>query len=180
MHSLEGNKIAAAVLTAGITLGLAGFVGSLLVSPKFPHEPHIPIAGAEGAAAAAAAPAAAPALEPITPLLASANAQNGQQVAQRQCASCHTFNEGGRNGVGPNLFGIVGAKHAHVDGFNYSGAIRGMADKPWTYEELNAWIANPRGYAPGNRMSYSGLSNVQQRADLIAYLRSISPNAPAP
>ncbi len=55
-----------------------------------------------------------------------------------------------------------------------------MADKPWTYEDLNAWIANPRAYAPGNRMSYAGLANVQQRADLIAFLRSISPNAPAP
>lgn len=179
MHSLEGNKIVAAVLTAGVTLGLSGFIGSLLISPKFPHEAHIPIAGAEGAAPAAAAPAA-PALDPISPLLANANADNGRQVAQRQCASCHTFTEGGRNGVGPNLYGVVGGKHAHIEGFNYSPALRAMADKPWTYEDLNAWIAHPRGYAPGNRMAYSGLSNLQQRADLIAYLRSISPNAPAP
>lgn len=179
MHSLEGNKIAAAVLTAGITLGLSGFVGSLLVSPRFPHEPHIPIAGAEGAQAAAA-PAAAPALEPIVPLLASANADNGRQIAQRQCASCHTFNEGGRNGVGPNLWGVVGARHAAKDGFNYSPANRALAEKPWGYEELNAFIAAPQRAMPGTRMAYSGLANVQQRADLIAYLRSISPNAPAP
>jgi cytochrome c len=179
MHSLEGNKIVAAVLTAGITLGLAGFVGSLLVSPKFPHEAAIRIGGEE-ATQQAAAPAAAPALEPITPLLANANVDNGRQVAQRQCASCHSFNEGGRSGVGPNLYGIVGAKHAHIEGFNYSAALRGMADKPWTYEELNAWLHNPRAYAPGNRMTYGGLANTQQRADLIAYLRSISPAAPAP
>lgn len=178
MHSLEGNKIVAAVLTAGITFGIAGFVGRLLVSPQFPHEAVIAIGG-EAPAQQAAAPAA-PALEPVTPLLASANVENGRQIAQRACASCHSFNEGGRQGVGPNLWGIVGAKHAHVEGFNYSAAIRGMADKPWTYEELNAWIANPRAYAPGNRMSYAGLANVQQRADLIAFLRSISPNAPAP
>jgi cytochrome c len=127
----------------------------------------------------AAAPAA-PALEPITPLLAAANVQAGQQLAQRQCASCHSFNEGGRSGVGPNLYGIIGAKHAHAPGFNYSAAIRAMADKPWTYEDMNAWLANPRAYAPGNRMSYAGLASVQNRADLIAYLRSISPNAPAP
>ena len=106
--------------------------------------------------------------------------QNGQQLAQRQCASCHSFNEGGRNAVGPNLYGIVGSKHAHSEGFNYSAAIRGMASKPWTYEELNAWIANPRAYAPGNKMTYAGMASVQSRADLIAYLRSISPNAPAP
>lgn len=175
--NLEGNKIIAAVLTAGVTFGLAGFVGSLLVHPTRPHHAAIAVGGE--AAAPAAAPAA-PALDPITPLLAAANVQNGQQIAQRQCASCHSFNEGGRSGVGPNLHGIVGAKHAHVDGFNYSAAIRGMADKPWTYEELNAWIHSPRAYAPGNRMSYAGLSNTAQRADLIAYLRSISPNAPAP
>jgi cytochrome c len=106
--------------------------------------------------------------------------QAGQQLAQRQCASCHSFNEGGRSGVGPNLYAIVGAKHAHAEGFNYSAAIRGMASKPWTYEELNAWIANPRAYAPGNKMTYAGMASVQSRADLIAYLRSISPNAPAP
>ncbi|BDG70881.1 c-type cytochrome [Roseomonas fluvialis] len=178
MANLEGNKIIAAVLTAGVTFGVAGVIGSLLVHPKRPHHAAISIGG-EAAAPAAAAPAA-PALDPITPLLAAANVQNGQQVAQRQCAACHSFNEGGRNGVGPNLYGIVGAKHAHADGFNYSAALRGMADKPWTYEELNAWIHNPRAYAAGNRMSYAGLTNTQQRADLIAYLRSISPNAPAP
>ncbi|MBR0679927.1 cytochrome c family protein [Roseomonas eburnea] len=178
MHSLEGNKIVAAVLTAGVTFGLAGVIGGLLVHPRMPHEPAIAMGGE--AVQQAAAPAAAPALEPITPLLANANVQNGQVLAQRQCASCHTFNEGGANRVGPNLFGIVGTKHAHADGFNYSGAIRGMAEKTWTYEELNAWIASPRTYAPGNRMSFAGMSNAQQRADLIAYLRSISPNAPAP
>jgi cytochrome c len=127
----------------------------------------------------AAAPAA-PALDPISPLLAAANVQSGQQIAQRQCASCHSFNEGGRSGVGPNLYGIIGAKHAHIDGFNYSAALRAMANKVWTYEDMNAWLANPRAYAPGNRMSYAGLASVQNRADLIAYLRSISPNAPAP
>lgn len=174
--SLEGNKIVAAVLTAGITFGVAGVMGRLLVHPTIPHEPAIAVAGE----AAPTAPAAAPALDPIVPLLANADVARGQQVAQRQCASCHTFNEGGRNGVGPNLYGIVGNHHAHLEGFNYSAAIRGMADKPWTYEELNAWIHSPRAYAPGNRMSFAGLGSAQQRADLIAYLRSISPNAPAP
>lgn len=174
--NLEGNKIVAAVLTAGITFAVAGVVGRLLVHPVALHEPAIAVGGE----AAAPAPAAAPALDPIVPLLAEADAARGQQIAQRQCASCHTFNEGGRAGVGPNLYGVVGAHHAHMEGFNYSPALRGMAEKPWTYEELNAWIHSPRTYAPGNRMSFAGLNSTQQRADLIAYLRSISPNAPAP
>ncbi len=179
MANLEGNKIIAAVLIAGTTLGMAGFIGSLLVHPKRPHTTAIAIAG-QSSGPAAAAPAAAPALEPITPLLATANAQNGQQVAARQCAACHSFNEGGRNGVGPNLHGIVGAMHAAKEGFNYSAANRALAGKPWGYEELNAFIAAPARAMPGTRMGYAGLANTQQRADLIAYLRSISPNAPAP
>ena len=177
-NSLELNKVFAAVLTAGITFGVAGVIGRLIVHPTMPKESAIQVG--EPAPAQAVAAVAAPALEPISPLLAAANVQNGQQLAQRQCASCHSFNDGGRSGVGPNLYGIVGAKHAHAAGFNYSAAIRAMADKPWTYEELNAWIANPRAYAPGNKMTYAGLASVQSRADVIAYLRSISPNAPAP
>jgi len=177
-NSLEMNKIFAAILTAGVTFGAAGLVGRLIVHPTPLKESAIQIG--EPAPVQAIAAIAAPALEPITPLLAAANAQNGQQLAQRQCACCHSFNEGGRSGVGPNLYAIVGAKHAHSEGFNYSAAIRGMASKPWTYEELNAWIANPRAYAPGNKMTYAGLASVQSRADVISYLRSISPNAPAP
>lgn len=177
-NSLEMNKIFAAILTAGVTFGIAGVVSRLIVHPNTPQQSAIQI-GEPAPAQVAAAPAAA-ALEPITPLLAAANVQNGQQLAQRQCASCHSFNEGGRSGVGPNLYAIVGAKHAHIEGFNYSAALRGMANKPWGYEELNAWLANPRAYAPGNKMTYAGMASVQNRADLIAYLRSISPNAPAP
>jgi len=177
-NSLEMNKIFAAILTAGVTFGAAGVIGRLIVHPKMPHESAIQIG--EPAPVQAVAAIAAPAIEPIKALLASANVQNGQQLVQRQCASCHSFNEGGRAGVGPNLHAIVGAKHAHSEGFNYSAAIRGMASKTWGYEELNAWIANPRGYAPGNKMTYAGLASVQSRADVIAYLRSITPNAPAP
>jgi len=177
-NSLEMNKIFAAILTAGVTFMGAGVIGRLIVHPTPLKESAIQIG--EPAPAQAVAAIAAPALEPITPLLAAANVQAGQQLAQRQCASCHSFNEGGRAGVGPNLHAIVGAKHAHSEGFNYSAAIRGMASKTWGYEELNAWIANPRGYVAGNKMTYAGLASVQSRADVIAYLRSISPNAPAP
>lgn len=177
-NSLEMNKIFAAILTAGVTFGAAGLIGRLIVHPTPLKESAIQIG--EPVQVQAVAAIAAPALEPITPLLAAANVQAGQQLAQRQCASCHSLNEGGRNGVGPNLYGIIGAKHAHAAGFNYSAAIRAMADKPWTYEDMNAWIANPRGYAPGNKMTYAGMASLQNRADLIAYLRSISPNAPAP
>jgi cytochrome c len=173
--SLEFNKAAAAVLTAGITFMVAGLVGQFLVSPPKLHEAAI----ATGAAPAASAPAAAPAaptVEPIGPLLAAANADNGRGVAQRLCASCHNFAQGGPNGVGPNLYDIVGSPHARAAGFNYSAANRALSDKPWDYEALNAFLARPATAMPGTRMAFAGINNAQQRADVIAFLRSLSPN----
>jgi cytochrome c len=178
MASMEVNKASAAVLTAGIAFMVTGLIGGLLVHPDRPHESAIQI-GEVAATQATQAPAAPAALEPITPLLASANVANGEAVAKRLCASCHTFNQGGRSGVGPNLYGVVGAPHGHVEGFNYSAAIKGKQG-PWNYEELNEWLHKPSTYAPGTRMAFAGISNTQQRADVIAYLKSISPNAPAP
>ncbi len=181
--SLEFNKIAAAVLTAGVAFMGAGIVGEVLISPNRLAEPAISLgreqAAAPAATAAAPAAPAAPSLEPIGPLLASANVETGATAARRACAACHSFNEGGRNGVGPNLWGVVGANHARVEGFNYSGANRALADKPWDYEALNAFIAAPARAMPGTRMAFAGISNTQQRADIIAYLRTLT-NNPAP
>jgi cytochrome c len=173
--SLEVNKAFAAVLTAGVCFMTAGLIGELLVYPKRPSTPAIAIGGAQQQAAAPAAPAA-PAVERVTPLLAAANVESGRAIAQRQCASCHTLNEGGRHGVGPNLWGIVGANHARAEGFRYSAANQAKAGEPWTFEALNAFIANPRAAMPGTSMGFNGIANVQQRADLIAYLRTLSAN----
>lgn len=172
--SLELNKAFAAVLTAGIAFMVTGLVGEALVAPQRLERSAIQV-GEPAPAQQAAAPVA-PALDPIAPLLASANVDNGRQVAQRLCASCHTFTQGGNNGVGPNLWGIVGAPHARVAGFNYSQANRALADKPWDYEALNAFIARPSAAMPGTRMAFAGLGNVQQRADLIAFLRTLDAN----
>jgi cytochrome c len=153
------------------------------ISPNAPPPP--PATAPAPQPAAAAAPAAAPAAAaaggadaPITPLLANANPQNGEAIAKRLCAVCHTFNEGGRNGVGPNLYDVVGKPHGHLASFNYSAALKGKQG-PWTYEELSKWLAKPMQYAPGTRMAFAGISDPQQRADVIAYLRSLSAN-PAP
>ncbi|GIX10982.1 cytochrome c family protein [Elioraea sp.] len=174
MNTMELNKIAAAILTAGILFMVTGIVGDALVHPKRLHESVLKIqTGTEAPAAAAPAPAE-PTIEPIGPLLASANPENGQAIARRACGACHTFDQGGRNAVGPNLWGIVGADHAHAEGFNYSQAIMAKKGQPWTYEELNRFIANPRAYAPGTRMAFNGLANTQQRADLIAWLRTLA------
>jgi cytochrome c len=179
MANMEVNKAVSAVLTAGIAFMVAGLVGQQLVHVERPHESAIQIGDLAAAQPTQAPAAAAAPLEPIVPLLASANVQNGQTVAQRLCASCHSFNEGGRNGVGPNLYGIIGAPHGKADGFSYSAALKGKQG-PWSYEDMNAWLLKPNTYAPGTRMAFAGINNTQQRADVIAYLKSISPNAPNP
>lgn len=174
--SLEFNKAFAAVLTAGIAFMAAGVIGSELVKPHRLHDPAISL----GAVAPTAAPAAAPAaLEPIGPLLAAANADNGRVIAGRVCGSCHTFTDGGRAGVGPNLYGIVGNHHAHAAGFNYSAGMKAKEGEAWDYEALNTFIAGPARAIPGTRMAYGGMNSAAQRADLIAFLRSLSAT-PAP
>jgi cytochrome c len=175
--SLEVNKAFAAILTAGITFSVAGLIGDLVVHPHRLEKPAIDVGEAP---AASAAPAAAPTLEPVTPLLASASAEEGQKIAQRSCGSCHSFNEGGRAGVGPNLYGVIGGPHAHMEGFNYSNAMKAKHDEVWDYEKVNAFISAPARIIPGTRMAFAGINSAKQRADVVAYLRSISPRAPAP
>jgi cytochrome c len=175
--SLEFNKAFAAVLTAGIAFMSAGVIGSQLVKPHRLHEPVIALGAAPTPETPAAAAAAT--LEPIGPMLAAANAENGRVLAARICGACHTFTDGGRAGVGPNLYGIVGGHHAHMAGFNYSAGMKAKEGQAWDYEALNAFIAGPARAIPGTRMAYGGMSNAGQRADLIAYLRTLSAN-PAP
>lgn len=171
--SLEANKIFAAVLTAGVTFMSAGVIGGLVVHPHKLERSAISIGATPQTAAAPVAPAA-PTLEPVGPLLAAANVENGRALAGRLCASCHSFNEGGRAGVGPNLWGIVNKLHAQAPGFNYSAANRALADKPWDYEALNAFIAAPNRAMAGTRMAFAGVNSASQRADLILYLRSLA------
>ncbi|MDQ1080986.1 cytochrome c family protein [Pseudoroseomonas cervicalis] len=175
--SLEVNKAFAAVLTAGIAFMVAGLVGETVVHPHRLEKTAIAIEGVGESAAPAAA--AEPALDPVEPLLAAANADAGRQLAGRLCASCHSFEQGGANRVGPNLYGVVGNHHAHLDNFNYSPAMKGLSDKPWDYAALNEFLAAPARAIRGTRMAFAGIRDVKQRADVIAYLRSLSAN-PAP
>lgn len=177
--SLELNKTFAAILTAGILAMGTGIVADLVVHPKSLRENVYRVEGvAASAPAGAPAQPAAPAVEPIGPLLASADIAAGEQVARRQCAACHTFDKGGRNQVGPNNWDMIGNPVAHAQGFNYSPALRAAAaaGKVWGYEELNAFLANPRAAVPGNRMAYAGLRSAQDRANLIAWLRRQADN----
>ena len=103
------------------------------------------------------------------------DAEAGRRVFN-QCRACHTIDAGGRNGVGPNLHGILGRKAASVQGFNYSPAMKQKGEEGWVWDEehLRTYLANPKEAVPGNRMIFPGLRNAQQMNDLIAYLKSQS------
>ncbi len=120
----------------------------------------------------AAAATGAAAASPMVAMVAAADPADGQR-AFRQCAACHTVDQGGQNRVGPNLWGTFGADVGQHEGFNYSDALLAIGGI-WTVETLNAYLENPRGYAPGNRMAFAGLRSEEDRAAVIAYLRSLS------
>jgi cytochrome c len=121
--------------------------------------------------------AAAPA-ESLGTLLASADATKGQAVF-KACAACHDPSNGGPNKVGPNLWGIVGRNHGIHEGFTYSEAMAALKDKPWTYEALNAFLTSPKTAVPGTKMAYGGLKKDTDRANLLAYLATLS-DSPVP
>jgi len=171
MNSFELNKILGAVLGTCLVLLALNMGAGALFAPEKPAKPGFNIAVQEKQSGGASAAAAAPS-EPIEKLLASASVERGQAAA-KQCAACHTFEKGGPNRVGPNLWNIVGEHRGEGRGFNFSAAMKAKGGE-WTYDELNKFLANPRGYIPGTNMSYAGLSRDQQRADVIAYLRSLS------
>lgn len=174
MDSLEANKAVAAILVAGIAFFITGLLGDNLVYEERPAKPALAIQGEATTAGAAPQQPTGPA--PIIPLLASANVQKGDTFVHQVCTACHSFNQGGKPLIGPNLYGVVQAPHDHEAGFDYSAALQKFKGQPWTYEQLNKWLYDPQTYAPGTRMTYTGIKSTQQRADVIAYLRTLSPS----
>jgi cytochrome c len=167
--SLEANKIAAAILVGGMLTLSSGLIANMIYGGHEGGEEHA--AGAASPAAPAAKPAA---VEPISGLLASADVAAGEKIAVK-CQSCHTFGKGEANKVGPNLYGVLGGPTAHKEDYNYDDAIKNLKTT-WTYENVNHFIANPKGFAPGTKMTFPGLPKAQDRADVIAFLRTKSDN----
>lgn len=175
MDSFEWNKIFGAILgTALFVVALNIVVGGFMA----PHKSDKP--GMEVVVTETTAPGETPVAE-VAPdwgtVIPVADLAAGEKVAGR-CLQCHDFAKGGPNKIGPNLYGIVGANHAHIQGFVYSAAMMALKDKTWGYDELDAFLKSPKGAVPGTKMAFAGLSKVTERVNLIAYLRSLS-DAPA-
>ena len=172
MDSLKFNKIAAGLLCAGLLIMAFIKLGNLLVEPQKISKNSYPIK-LENNKSKSTKVSSASVIEPILSLISGADIDAGKKIAKK-CTACHGFESGGKNKVGPNLYNIVNKSIAKSD-FSYSKAFLALNGK-WSYEELNKFIYKPVKYAKGTKMNFAGLKKKNDRANLIAWLRTLSDN----
>jgi len=171
------NTIAGWVLFAGI-IGL----GLNILSGKFfhgdsPERPEVMGYVIEGVVEAGAKPAEMTMAEALN--MAETTISAGEGVYAK-CTACHTITPGGANGIGPNLHGIMGKQIASVSGFAYSGALTDLSGQVWDWDTMNEWLKSPKAFAPGTKMSFAGLSKIEDRASVSLFMNGAGSNLPVP
>jgi cytochrome c len=176
MDHVNVNRVAVTALGAVLFVMLLTASSNLLLSPRTPKVPGFALP-ASGPATEAAAGPAAPVDPPLPILLAKAEAPKGAQFA-KVCQTCHNLDKGGIAKIGPPLWGVVGRPIASIAGFPYSDSLKGVGGN-WTYEALNVMVSNPKKEASGTKMTFPGEKDPQKRADILAYLQTLS-DSPVP
>jgi len=176
MWSLSTNNILGGILAAVILIFIADNLGDFAIPPYEPvQEKEATVIKKSTPAQSGEKKAPAP-VQSLGALLASASMDRGKKVAKK-CASCHTFNKGGKNKIGPNLFAILGRDRGSADGYSYSGAMKKIGGK-WGFDDLNKFILKPKQFLPKTKMTFAGIKKAGDRAALILYMRSFA-DAPA-
>ena len=178
MDSFELNKIIAAVLmTALIVIGINKFADSVFHVEK-PKQSAYKVEGVELISSAGTTAKVKEIVQlDIKEILALGDTGHGEKVFKK-CSACHIIAKGGKNLIGPALYGVVGRPSASIDGYSYSKALRAHG-KNWSFEELNAFLLKPKSYIKGTKMAYAGLRKDKDRASVILYLNSQS-DSPLP
>jgi cytochrome c len=168
-NTIAGWTLAGCMAALGLSI-----IGGMIYEGHRPEKMGYPIQGVEDSSDGGAA-----AEVPVEALLPTADPAKGAAVFQK-CAACHTITQGGPNGIGPNLYGVLGDNIAQGrGGFAFSDALKAVGGK-WDFDKINTWLTNPRKFASGTKMTFAGLGSAQDRANVIAYINTQGSNLPLP
>ncbi|MFZ5671144.1 MAG: c-type cytochrome [Pseudomonadota bacterium] len=178
MSDLTFNKIAGGLLATGLVILGLRELSAIVFEQEPPEKAGYAVAVAESPEAGGAAAELPPDWGTVIP---AANIETGKAVAAK-CASCHTFDAGGANGTGPNLYGALGKKPGTHPGFGYSAGMTEFAGAHpvWSWDEMDAFLKAPQKHVPGTKMTFVGLKKQEDRVAMIAYLYSLGSTLPVP
>ena len=174
MSLFKINKIIAVLILTIVVLYAINKIGNYLINPTIPEEQAYKIDIPQDTDMVSVNEDVKDSIEPISLLLLSASLESGEKIASK-CSSCHSFDKEGKHKIGPNLYDIINSPIGKKDGYAYSSVMSGFGGN-WTYENIAAFLYKPKDYMDGTKMNFAGLKKVEDRANLILWLRENSDN----